>query len=175
MYWESDIVEKQIIPKYNLYSVLYNNEITLTVKNADSTPNILTIITDEKCSLNGVSTFSFQIYDLYNNNQNLNKDIIIVYLQNEINSSIKINCGINYDSSNYIYTTSFTITISEEYNLYISILINGVSEHILSSFKTFSCLSESTSVIIDTSKRIVSGSGLTDAIAGEDSYIFRII
>ena len=61
MYWESDIVEKQIIPKYNLYSVLYNNEITLTVKNADSTPNILTIITDEKCSLNGVSTFSFQI------------------------------------------------------------------------------------------------------------------
>ena len=61
MYWESDIVEKQIIPKYNLYSVLYNNEITLTVKNADSTPNILTIITDEKCSLNGVSAFSFQI------------------------------------------------------------------------------------------------------------------
>ena len=64
MYWESDIVEKQIILKYNLYSVLYNNEITLTVKNADSTPNILTIITEnynEKCSLNGVSTFSFQI------------------------------------------------------------------------------------------------------------------
>ena len=64
MYWESDIVEKQIIPKYNLYSDLYNSEIPLTVKNADTSPNTLTIITEnynEKCSLNGVSTFSFQI------------------------------------------------------------------------------------------------------------------
>ena len=33
-------------------------------------------------------------------------------------------------------------------------------------------LSESTSVIIDTSKIIVSGSGSTDAIGGEDSYIY---
>jgi hypothetical protein len=142
MYWESDIVEKQIMPKYNLYGDLYNSEIPLIVKNADTLPNTLTIITEnynEKCSLSGVSTFSYQIYDLYNNIQTLNKDIITAYLQNEINSSIKITCGINYDSSNYIYTTSFTITTSGEYNLYISILVNGVSEHILSSFKTFSC------------------------------------
>ena len=64
MYWESDIVEKQIIPKYNLYSDLYNSEIPLSVKNADTSPNTLTIITEnynEKCSLNGVSAFSFQI------------------------------------------------------------------------------------------------------------------
>ena len=64
MYWESDIVEKQIMPKYNLYGDLYNSEIPLIVKNADTLPNTLTIITEnynEKCSLNGVSTFSFQI------------------------------------------------------------------------------------------------------------------
>ena len=36
-------------------------------------------------------------------------------------------------------------------------------------------LSESTSVIIDTSKRIDSGSALTDAIAGEDSLINKIL
>ncbi len=46
MYWESDIVEKQIIPKYNLYSDLYNSKIPLTVKNADTSPNTLTKITD---------------------------------------------------------------------------------------------------------------------------------
>jgi hypothetical protein len=46
IYWESDSVEKQIIPKYNLYSDLYNSEIPLTVKNADTSPNTLTIITE---------------------------------------------------------------------------------------------------------------------------------
>ena len=179
MYWESDTVEKQIIPKYNLYSDLYNlenDEKTLNVINADTSPNSLTILTDnynEKCSLNGVSTFTFKIYDLYDNIQTLNQDTITAYLVNVIDSSVNFPCTISYDSSNYIYTASYTITTSGEYNLYISILVNGIgSENILSSFKIFSCLSESSSVTIDTSKTIVSGDGLTNAIAGEDSYIY---
>ena len=177
MYWESDTIDKQIIPKYNLYSDLYNvDEKTLTVINADTSPNTLTILSDnynEQCSLNGVSTFTFQIYDLYDNIQTLNQDTITAYFQSVIDSTLKYTCSISYDSSNYIYTVSYTITSSGEYNLFISILVNGVgSENILSSFKTFSCLSESSSVTIDTSKTVVSGDGLHTAIAGEDSYIY---
>ena len=51
MYWESDTVEKQIIPKYNLYSDLYNlenDEKTLNVINADTSPNNLTNFSDNE-------------------------------------------------------------------------------------------------------------------------------
>ena len=176
MYWESDTIEKQIIPKYNLYSDLYNDEKILTVINADTSPNTFTILTDnynELCSLNGESKFTFQIYDLYDNIQTLNQDTITAYFQSVVDSTLKYTCSISYDSSNYIYTVSYTITTSGEYNLFVSIKVNGVgSENILSSFKTFSCLSESSSVTIDISRTVVTGDGLTTATAGEDSYIY---
>ena len=64
MFWEGDTIEKQIIPKYNLYSDLYNDEKELTIINADISPNTFIILTDnynELCSLNGKSKFTFQI------------------------------------------------------------------------------------------------------------------
>ena len=93
MYWESDTIEKQIIPKYNLYSDLYNDEKILTVINADTSPNTFTILTDnynELCSLNGESKFTFQIYDLYDNIQTLNQDTITAYFQSVVDSTLTL-------------------------------------------------------------------------------------
>ena len=109
----------------------------------------------------------------YDNIQTLNQDTITAYFQSVIDSTLKNTCSISYDSSNYIYTVSYTITSSWEYNLFVSIKVNDIgSENILSLFKTFSCLSESSSITIDISRTVVTGDGLTIVIAGEDSYIY---
>lgn len=156
MYWESDNTIKEIIPQDNLYSEVYNeNEYSLNFINTDTYPYYTTIITsnyNNQCLLNNENSFNFYLYDTYNNIQKLNKDTISINFINNDDTSITFSGNVNYDSDNYYYICTYTITTSGNYTLYIT--INNI---IINSFEIFYCSTTSESLNIDYSNILIEG------------------
>ena len=179
MSWESDSIQKQVIPQYNLYSDIYSEDeqfikIEITKTDIDS----LEIINEKilsNCILDNENKyiFKFKLYDIFGNeiNENrINVDILIkVYLIKAKDQSV-LNCDITFDSTNdeYVYVATCEVTDEGNYNLEIEISYKneGINK-LYNNFELFTCSKNSDLNLCN--KYIIEGAERSQSIAGVES------
>ena len=166
LYWESDVVSKEIIPKRVLYSALYNDLKTINISPSITHPSSLNIITSdyEKCVTGISNEFQFEIFDAYDNKQTV-IDTFTATFVNKQNSALTYS-GVITNVSSGTYKVAYTIPKAGEYTMTIAVTPNGsATTTSLSNFDVIVCSSSS----VDPSKTVVNGNGLTTAVAGEQA------
>jgi len=180
MSWESDSIQKQVIPQSNLYSDIYSeDEQSIKIEIAKTNIESLEIINENTLSNylldnDNKYSFKFKLYDIFGNEINENRidiDILIkVYLIKTKDQSV-LNCDdVNFDSTNGVYVYAATCKVADEgnYNLEIEISYkNEGTNKLYNNFELFTCSKNSDLNLC--SKKIIEGDGLTKSIAGVES------
>ena len=148
MSWESDTIQKQVIPQNNLYSSIFSiEEKFINIKTAKVDIESLEIINMNSlsnCNLDNTNNyyFNFRIYDIYGNiidENRINVEINInCYLINAKDLS-KINCVISFENNVNLYKVSCTINNEGNYNLEIE--VNFITEGLSKLYNNYEVLS----------------------------------
>jgi titin len=163
--WQGDSMKQaDVIPSDCLYFTTYSNDtpITVTVNASTSTTLKITSLNYDTCIAGQLSSIQFQVYDSFNNLQTHNLDTFTAAISNQNNLINPVISSLSPGS----YKMDYTINQIGVYSLLISMLPNGQFTSItFDDFNKINCISKTLSVV----NTVLSGSGLTVAIAGEVS------
>ena len=165
-YWESDQLNKEIIPKTYLYNTLYseNTPITLVVQPLDTSETNVIVNGDYSQAVSGVQeTISIEARDMYGNLQIHQTDVFTVTLTNTADSST-VN-GVVTVTANGLYQSTYTLSTAGTYEMAILVQPNGSGSSLAVTGSPFAvvCIDSTT----DPSQTQMSGDALTTAIAGQ--------
>ena len=166
LYWESFLLDKEIIPKTYLYNTLYseNTPITLVVEPLDTSEANVIVTGDYSQAVSGVQeTISIEARDMYDNLQIHQADVFTVTLSNTAGGST-VN-GVVSATGNGRYQSTYTLSTAGTYEMSISVQPSGSGSSLTVKGSPFAvvCVDSTT----DPSQTQMSGNALTTAIAGQ--------
>jgi hypothetical protein len=161
--WQGDNMKQaEVIPSDCLYFTTYSNDtpIVVTVNASSSTALKITSLNYDVCLAGQLTSLLFQVFDTFNNLQTHNLDTFTSTVSNQNNLINPVISSLSPGT----YKLSYTINQIGEYSLLINMLPNSQSTSIkFDGFNKINCTSKTISV----ANTVLSGPGLTTAIAGE--------
>lgn len=165
--WESDSIEKEVIPGEYLYNTLYADATPFTFAVDPAATNPLSSIVDgtdyQTASVGVQEVVTVYARDYFENQVDHNDDTVTASLTSE-DGLTTVN-GVIAAVSDGEWTVTYTLTVAATYDFVVNIRPDGstVTEQIYGSPFSVVCSVSNT----DPSKTVISGTGSTTATAGE--------
>lgn len=166
LFWESDEIEKQLIPPEYLFNTLYSQytPITLVVEPLDTNEEHVVITGEYAQAVSGIAeTISIEARDIYDNLQIHQNDIFTVTIVNTFDSTTYT--GVVTALSNGMYEATYTIDGSGVYEMTIQLQVNGTGSLLTVAGSPFMITTGDS--LTDPALTQMTGAALTDAIAGD--------